>query len=80
MSGKLPVISGKEFIKFLEGLGFVITRVSGSHHRLKHPDGRVTTVPVHKNDDLPKGLLRKIIREDLELEFDQFITLWENHK
>jgi predicted RNA binding protein YcfA (HicA-like mRNA interferase family) len=80
MSGKLPVISGKEFIKFLEILGFVITRVSGSHHRLKHPDGRVTTVPVHKNDDLPKGLLRKIIREDLELEFDQFITLWENHK
>jgi predicted RNA binding protein YcfA (HicA-like mRNA interferase family) len=80
MSGKLPVISGKEFIKFLESLGFVITRVSGSHHRLKHPDGRVTTVPVHKNDDLPKGLLRKIIREDLELEFDQFITLWENHK
>ena len=80
MSNKLPVISGKDFIKFLEDLGFVITRVSGSHHRLIHPDGRVTTVPVHKNEDLPKGLLRKIIREDIELEFDQFITLWENHK
>ncbi len=29
--------------------------------------GRVTTIPVHKNDDIPKGLLRKIIREDLEI-------------
>ncbi len=33
-----------------------------------YPDGRVTTVPVHKNQDLPKGLLRKIIQEDLELD------------
>ncbi|MFA4852884.1 MAG: type II toxin-antitoxin system HicA family toxin [Bacteroidales bacterium] len=80
MSNKLPVISGKEFIKFIETLGFVITRVSGSHHRLKHPDGRVTTVPVHRNDDVPVGLLRKIIREDIELELEQFIKLWELHK
>ncbi len=80
MSNKLPVISGKEFIKFLESLGFVVTRVSGSHHRLKHPDGRVTTVPVHRNDDVPKGLLRKIIREDIELDLEKFIKLWELHK
>jgi predicted RNA binding protein YcfA (HicA-like mRNA interferase family) len=52
-----------------------VVRVNGSHHRLKHPDGRVTTVPVHKNDDLPKGLLRKIIREDLDMELDEFIKL-----
>jgi predicted RNA binding protein YcfA (HicA-like mRNA interferase family) len=51
--------------------------VKGSHHRLKHSDGRVTTIPVHKNDDLPKGLLRKIIREDLELDLDTFETLFE---
>lgn len=80
MSNKLPIISGKEFIKFLESLGFVISRINGSHYRLKHPDGRVTTVPVHKNDDLPKGLLRKIIREDIELEVEQFVKLWENLK
>lgn len=77
---QLPVISGKAFLKFLETLGFVIVRINGSHHRLKHPDSRVTTVPVHKNQDLPKGLLRKIIREDLELELDTFIELWNKHK
>lgn len=77
---QLPVISGKAFLKFLETLGFVIIRINGSHHRLKHPDSRVTTIPVHKNQDLPKGLLRKIIREDLELELDTFIELWSKHK
>ncbi len=77
---QLPVISGKAFLKFLQTIGFVVVRVNGSHHRLKHPDGRVTTVPVHKNQDLPKGLLRKIIREDLELELNDFIALWKKHK
>jgi predicted RNA binding protein YcfA (HicA-like mRNA interferase family) len=77
---QLPVISGKAFLKFLEALGFIVARINGSHHRLKHPDGRITTIPVHKNQDLPKGLLRKIIREDLELELDTFIELWNKHK
>ena len=30
-------------------------------------DGRITTIPVHKNDPVPKGLLRKILREDIKL-------------
>ncbi len=76
----LPVIPGKDFIKFLAAIGFVLTRIKGSHHRFKHEDGRVTTVPVHKNDDLPKGLLRKIIREDIKLDLDQFIELWQQYK
>lgn len=61
---QLPVISGKDFIKLLQTLGFIVVRINGSDHRLKHPDGRVTTIPVHKNEELPKGLMRKIIRED----------------
>jgi predicted RNA binding protein YcfA (HicA-like mRNA interferase family) len=72
MSDKLPVISGKELITLLEKLGFVVIRIKGSHHRMKHPDGRVTTVPVHKNEDIAKGLLRKIIREDILLSIEEF--------
>ncbi len=68
------VISGKELIRLLEKLGFEVIRINGSHHRIKHPDGRVTTVPVHKNEDLPKGLVRKIIREDLDMNFEEFIA------
>lgn len=71
MSEHLPVISGKDFIKLLEKSGFRLIRINGSHHRMKHDDGRITTIPVHKNEPLPKGLLRKIIREDLQLSVEE---------
>lgn len=77
---QLPVVSGKDLLKFLQILGFTVIRINGSHHRLKHGDGRITTIPVHGNKDLPKGLLRKIIREDLEFEPEQFIKLWKEYK
>jgi len=77
---QIPVISGKDFIKFLQTLGFIVVRINGSHHRLKHPDGRVTAVPVHKNEDIPKGLMHKIIREDLDLELDEFLNLYKKYK
>ena len=54
MSEKLPVISGKDFIKILEKAGFIVIRINGSHHRMKHPDGRITTIPVHKNQTFQK--------------------------
>jgi len=75
---KLPVFSGKEFVKFLLAIGFVDIRTKGSHKRLKHPDGRVTTVPIHRNKVLPKGLIRKIIREDLEMSLEAFVEAWKN--
>jgi len=68
-------LSGKELIKVLQKNGFDVIRINGSHHRLKHTDGRVTTVPVHGNDDLPRGLLRKIFREDLKIELAEFNKL-----
>jgi predicted RNA binding protein YcfA (HicA-like mRNA interferase family) len=75
VSPKQLVISGKSLIKILERIGFTVVRINGSHYRMKHPDGRVTTVPVHKNDDLPKGLLRKIVGEDLKMDMDDFVKL-----
>jgi len=77
---KLPVIKGREFVKFLESIGFRITRTKGSHVRLRSKDGRVTTVPVHGNKDIPKGLLRKIIREDLETSLEEFLELYSRYK
>lgn len=73
---KFPVISSKDFIKFLEKIGFIVTRTKGSHTRLQSEDGRATTVPVHGNKELPKGLLRKIIRQDLEMSLEEFIELY----
>ena len=56
-------------------MGFEVIRINGAHHRRKHPDGRITTVTVHRNAYLPKGLLRKIIRDDLELTVEEFEAL-----
>jgi len=70
---KLPIIKGRELVKFLESMSFKVTRTKGSHVRLRSEDGRVTTVPVHGNRDIPKGLLRKIIREDLEISLEGYL-------
>jgi len=75
VGNKQIVLSGKDLIKMLEKLGFELIRINGSHHRLKHPDGRLSTIPVHGNDDLPKGLIRKIIRDDLKMELSEFENL-----
>lgn len=74
---KLPAISGKNFVIFLQSLGFIVVRINGSHHRLKHTDGRITTIPVHKNEELPKGLIRKIIPEDLDMDLEEFQSLYK---
>lgn len=76
----LPVIKGKDLVVFLETIGFTVIRQKGSHVRMKSDDGRYTTVPVHSGEDIPKGLLRKIIREDLEIALDDFMEAYEKFK
>ncbi len=71
MTPKLPVLSGKELVKALVRAGFEVVRVRGSHHFLRHADGRVTVVPSHGQESIGPGLLGKILhdcgitREDL---------------
>jgi predicted RNA binding protein YcfA (HicA-like mRNA interferase family) len=67
---KMPIIKPGELIRALERLGFSCTKKSkGSHFRYKHPDGRKTTVPVHKGKGISRGLLRKILRDiDISVE------------
>lgn len=71
---KLPILPGKSIIRVLEKAGFRAIRQESSHVRMKHPDGRVTTVPVHDAQDVGRGLLRKILR-DAELSREEFMTL-----
>ncbi len=70
MGTKHIVLSGKELIRILKKMGFVVARTKGSHHILEHDDGRITTVPVHKNEDISKGLLSKILKEDLKISIE----------
>lgn len=60
---KLARISGRELCKVVEKLGFLKVHQVGSHCRYVHPDGRKTTIPVHSNEDLGKGLLLEILKQ-----------------
>jgi predicted RNA binding protein YcfA (HicA-like mRNA interferase family) len=60
---KLMPIAPEKLIRALERAGFEKIRQRGSHVFLKHPDGRATVVPVHKGEDIGRGLLRKIMRD-----------------
>lgn len=60
---KLPSITGKELITALNKVGFEIIRVKGSHHFLRHADGRASVIPVHAGETLGPGLLSKILRD-----------------
>ena len=68
----IPSITFKDLIKKVGNLGFQRIRQKGSHIRFVHPDGRKTTIPDHGSRDVPRGLLVKIIRYDLEMEIDEF--------
>ena len=58
-----PAFSGSHLIKALRRLGFEIIRVKGSHHFLRHPDGRCTVVPVHRGEMIGRGLQAQILRD-----------------
>ncbi len=70
---KLPVINSNELIKVVGKMGFKYTRQKGSHSRFVHTDGRKTTIPIHKGEDIDRGLLIKIIKKDLQISVEEFI-------
>ncbi len=71
---RLPRLTGKNVIAALQQMDFEVVRVKGSHHFLRHSDGRVTVVPVHAGETIGPGLLAKILR-DCELSRDQLLAL-----
>ena len=60
---RAPRLKGRELIKILGQFGFEVIRVRGSHHFLRHEDGRVTVVPVQLSETIGPGLLSKILRD-----------------
>ena len=58
-----PALNGTQLIKVLRRLGFDFIRIKGSHHFLRHPDGRCTVVPVHRGETIGRGLFAQILRD-----------------
>lgn len=60
---RLPVVSGRELIAFMQSLGYGALRQRGSHIRVELRNDRgvwTETVPDHK--EVSKGTLRSIFR------------------
>ncbi len=77
---KQPIISGKKLVNILLKSGFYLSSITGSHHILKHNNGRKVIVPCHSNETLGPGLLNKIIKKDLGMTKFEFFKLYMKYK
>lgn len=69
--GRVPALKPREVCAILEKLGFAEVRQRGSHKQFRHPDGRGTTVPMHRGREIAPSLLRKIARD---VDIDEFLA------
>ena len=72
---KLPLLTAKELIKILIKLEFECKRQKGSHKFFQHKDGRTTVIPDHGGEQIDRGLLNKIIRQDLQMNVEDFLKI-----
>jgi predicted RNA binding protein YcfA (HicA-like mRNA interferase family) len=56
-------VSGKAFARLLEGKGWSLMPVNGSHHVYMNARNTARiSLPIHGNDDLKTGLLRHFMK------------------
>ena len=70
---RTPRITGLDLIAARAKAGFRVLRVKGSHHFLRHEDGRSTVVPAHAGESLGPGLLHNF--SDCQLTAEQLAEL-----
>jgi predicted RNA binding protein YcfA (HicA-like mRNA interferase family) len=70
----IPAVTGAQVVKALQRAGFTVVRINGSHHMMRHRDGRGAVIPVHGSKDLLPGLMRSILRT-VRMTLDEFHKL-----
>jgi predicted RNA binding protein YcfA (HicA-like mRNA interferase family) len=56
-------IAGKQLGKIVELRGWVLQRVTGSHHIYQNPQfDKILSIPIHRNQDLKIGTLRALMK------------------
>ena len=63
-------------LKILRKAEFEVIRIKGSHHFIRHTDGRATVIPVHGKETIGIGLFHKILK-DCEMTVEEFTKLLE---
>ena len=71
---KLPKLTGLELAKIVEKFDFFYLHTRGSHLTYKHHDGRKTTIPYHSGEEIGPGLLNKIIKKDMGITREEFMS------
>jgi len=56
-------MTGKQLKKLLENNGWLLDRISGSHHIMIKEGHRSIPVPIHGSCDLPQGLISAILKQ-----------------
>jgi len=56
-------------------LDFKLKRQKGSHKFFQHKDDRTTVIPDHGTEQIDRGLLNKIIKQDLMMTIDNFLNI-----
>ena len=69
---RLPVISGRRFVRAMGRIGYVWDHTEGSHMILVHAERQRLSVPNHR--ELGRGILRALIR-DAGLTREEFFEL-----
>lgn len=56
-------ISGKQLCKLVEQKGWILQRITGSHHIYANPELEpILSIPVHRNQDLKIGILKALMK------------------
>ncbi|MEA5602585.1 type II toxin-antitoxin system HicA family toxin [Nostoc sp. UHCC 0252] len=56
-------ISGKQLSKIVEQKGWVLQRITGSHHIYENPEvEKILSIPVHCNQNLKVGSLKALMK------------------
>ena len=75
MADKLPVLKTDEIVRALFKLGFRSKRKRGSHLILER-SGQVIVVAIHEGRDVPRGTLKRILKQ-ANVSLEEFMKmLW----
>jgi predicted RNA binding protein YcfA (HicA-like mRNA interferase family) len=56
-------VSGKRLCKIVEQKGWVLRKITGSHHIYENSEvDKILSIPVHRNQDLKAGTLKALMK------------------